>query len=663
METTKDKVNQKPNIIHLHSNAAKNGYDANAARHLAENLLGSTDHLLYSVWNNAADGLRLCDEKGIIVAVNNTFCKMFELEEKEVLGHHFTDVYGNEVDKKALATEYDKIFTANEIRPRFYRRYHLLSGKYVESEVMSTFVFDNHGKKYMLTQFRDVTRERTAQRALEESEKRYRDLFMNSPMPMFQVTRDGKLLNANRAMIKLLGYSSFYELLEADESRLIYANPDERALVNQTLEERGYVIRAELQLKRKNGRILTVLETARAVRDEKGDIVEYEGIIEDITSRKHMEQKLQEYVWALEKSKKELSELNAQKDKIFSILSHDLRSPFSSILGFCDILIKEHDQLTDDEKVQFVQYIQEAANDQLALVNKLLEWSRLETGRIKMEKNDIDLYDIIDKSVHNMLGLAHQKGITLISTVQPNLIVRGDEQLLLQVFNNLIGNALKFTPKGGTVSIEFIEEQKNAWVVGVRDTGVGIPEGDLHKLFKIEEKYTRKGLNGEKGTGLGLPVVNEIMLKHNGSIKVQSKVGVGTVFILTFPKSCTYTATNVLIVDDEHGVRVLHSRYIERNAPSVNIIHASDGDEGYQLAKEYHPKLILSYCDMPMLDGHDLVKKLKEDPETRNIPIIIVTGHDSDSNCELLKSWGVNEILTKPVNPEKIETILHKYLQ
>lgn len=664
METIiKEEKVKKSSIIPFSPNAARDvGYDANAARRLAESALGASGELFFSVWNNASDGLRLCDEEGVIISVNEAFCHMFGVTEREVVGRHFTEVYGDTVDKEELAAEYKRMFDAKEVRPRFLRRYQTRTGKKLESEVISTYVTDGDGRRYMFTQFRDVTRERAAQRALEESERRYRDLFMNSPMAMFQVTKDGKLLNANKALIKLLGYTTFYELLEADEARLFYANPEERTLVNQTLEERGYIIRAELQLKRKNGRILTVLETARAVKDENGNTIEYEGIIEDITSRKHMEQKLQEYIWALEKSKTELAELNAQKDKIFSILSHDIRSPFSSILGFCDILIKEHDQLTEEEKVQFVQYIQEAAQDQLALVNKLLDWSRLETGRIKMERVEVDLYDIVDKSLHSLLGLAHQKGISLVSTLPPQITVRGDRQLLQQVFTNLLGNALKFTPKGGVVSVELVEEQQHNWVVGVKDTGVGIPEEDLHKLFKIEEKYTRKGLNGEKGTGLGLPVVHEIMLKHHGTIKVQSKVGEGTVFVLTFPKSTTYAAANVLVVDDEHGVRVLHSRYIERIAPNIQILHAGDGKEAYSLAKEFHPRLIISDCDMPLLDGHDLVQLLRDDPETASIPIIIITGHDSDTNRAHLQRYGVNEILTKPVTPEQIGEVLRKYL-
>jgi CheY-like chemotaxis protein len=226
------------------------------------------------------------------------------------------------------------------------------------------------------------------------------------------------------------------------------------------------------------------------------------------------------------------------------------------------------------------------------------------------------------------------------------------------VFGNLIGNSLKFTPAGGAITVELIEEQDDQWVIGVRDTGTGIPEEDVHKLFKIEEKYTRKGLQGEKGTGLGLPVVHEIVLKHNGTIEMKSHSGTGTLFLITLPKSRPGTSENILVVDDEHGMRMLHTRYIKRILPDANVLHASDGAEALQLAREFNPKLIISDNDMPDIDGEEMVRKLKSDPMTANIPIIIVTGQDSDANREALKQYGAYAVLTKPITPEQLSEIL-----
>jgi PAS domain S-box-containing protein len=618
----------------------------------------NANNILSFIWESSNEGMRLTDEKGTIISVNPSYCKLVGMTAEELVGKRFTCVYADVENPEKMARMYEARFNELDAEPQREKRYMLWTNQTLDVEVCDSYVESDDGQMLMLARFRDITTEKTTQTALIESESKYRGLFANSVMPMFQSSPDGKLLNANRAMLKLLGYSNFYDLADLDIARDTYANPKERKALTETLQNKGYVVNTEISLKRKNGKIITVLENARTVVDDEGKVTSYEGVLEDITARKAMEKKLQEYVWALEKSKTALTDLNAQKDKLFSILSHDLRSPFSSILGFCDILLKENDQLTAEDRLQFVAYIQEAAQDQLSLVNKLLDWSRLESGRIRMEHLELDLHDIIRKNLNSLMGLALQKQVQLQMNLPPKVIVRGDKHMLSQVFGNLLGNSLKFTPPNGTITVELIEEQINHWIIGVRDTGIGIPESDMHKLFKIEEKYTRKGLQGEKGTGLGLPVVHEIIQKHHGNISVKSTAGNGTLFLITLPKSRPAAGENILVVDDEHGIRLLHTRYIKRVLPNANVLHAADGTEALQLAREFSPQLIISDNDMPDLDGLQLVRNLKADPTTSDIPIIIVTGQDSDSNCEALKQHGVTAILNKPVSPDQIAKVL-----
>jgi PAS domain S-box-containing protein len=623
-----------------------------------ENGLQNAAKVLSFIWDNSNEGMRLTDEKGLIVSVNQSYCRLVGMTLEELLGKDFTCVYAESENHENMMQAYELRFAEQEAEPQHEKRFVLWTNQILDVEVCNSYVDSDDGRMLMLSQFRDITAEKTTHNALTESESKYRGLFANSVMPMFQSSPDGKLVNANRAMMKLLGYSDFYELADLDIARDTYANPEERKALTEMLQQKGYVVNTEITLKRKNGKIITVLENARTVVNEDGKLIGYEGVLEDITARKAMEKKLQEYVWALEKSKNALSELNAQKDKLFSILSHDLRSPFSSILGFCDILLKENDQLTAEDRLQFVSYIQEAAQDQLSLVNKLLDWSRLESGRIRMEHVELDMHDVVRKSLNSLMGLALQKQVKLQTNLPPRVMIFGDRHMLGQVFGNLLGNSLKFTPPNGTITVELIEEQSNQWIIGVRDTGIGIPEDDVHKLFKIEEKYTRKGLQGEKGTGLGLPVVHEIVQKHHGSISVKSSSDSGTLFLITFPKSKPEVGENILVVDDEHGIRLLHSRYIKRELPNANILYAADGVEALRIAHESHPQMIISDNDMPDLDGLALVRNLKADPATSDIPIIIVTGQDSDANREALKRCGVNTILNKPITPEQIAKVL-----
>ncbi len=613
---------------------------------------------LHSIWENANEGMRLTDQTGAIVAVNPAFCALVGMKEPDLVGQHYSVIYQAGEVAEQLRLAYETKFRSGSIRTRYEKAYTLHSGKILEVEVVTSFVDADDGARYLLAQFRDISGQRLTQKALVDSEAKYRRLFANSVQPMFESSIEGKIINANRAMLKLLGYDTMLELAELDIERDIYASREDRDLVVEALKLRGYITNTELKLRRRNGKIITVIEHARAVLDVHGTVIGFEGILEDVTARKAMEHKIQQYLGALEESKKALAELNAQKDKLFSILSHDLRSPFSSILGFCDLLRTDSGELTEKERREFLGYIEDAARDQLDLVNQLLDWSRLETGRIRMEMRDVDVKAVAEKSVTSLLGLARQKGVALDNALPDGVIVRGDASLLYQVFSNLIGNALKFTPEGGTISIALERGKDGDPVVAVHDTGVGIPPSDKAKLFKVEEKYTRKGLRGEKGTGLGLPVVHEIMQKHNAEISVESEVGTGTTFYLRFPTVQPAAGLSVLIADDEPAVRVLHSRFVRKWLPTATILSAQDGREALDLARAHHPAVVLTDYDMPEIDGFDLIRLLREDPATKGIPVVVITGHDSHASHEALLLSGAADILQKPVTPDRVGELL-----
>ena len=613
-----------------------------------------------AIWTRAVDGMRLTDENGIIVAVNKAFCDLVEMKEHDLVGRLFTVIYSQATDRDRLLSTYQTIFSTGLYQTIFELNQLSQSGKTLEVETFTTYIESDRGNKLLLTQFRDITERKKTERILQESETKYRGLFANSIQPMFESSMDGKITNANTSFLRLLGYRCFDDIFNLNLLHDVYFDVDERRDLMKILDARGYIRNIEIKVKRKNGKVLTVLEHARALRDNSGVMIGIEGVFEDITAKKAVEQKFDSYVLALEESKQKLSELNSQKNKLLSILSHDLRSPFTSILGFCEILIKDNDTLPSEERLQFLGFIQEAARDQLTTVNNLLDWTRIESGRITTDMKNLDLHEIVRKSVNTLLGLAKQKDLHLLNRVARGTYILGNPQLLIQLFTNLIGNALKFTPSGGGVFVELAKEEADKWTVAVRDTGVGIPEKDFSKLFKIDEKYTREGLNGERGTGLGLPICYEIVQKHKGSITVQSVYGTGTTFYIQFPRISFEAGKLILIVDNEPGVRILHSKYIQRLCPTFKIVHASDGEEAFDLARSLQPLLIISDHDMPNVNGYDFLNQLKADPSTQNIPIVFVTGHDSHAVQETLKSLGVSEVIHKPITQEKLEIALSR---
>lgn len=626
----------------------KNGQGTDSVKLAKDQDPSGAGFLFESVWDHSLDGMRITDEEGLIVRVNKAYCRLVGMAEEDLVGHPFVVVYGEQGLKGDALEKYKDRFRNRGVDQFLQRGVVFASGKKAYVETTNAYVASGNGIPLLLSIFRDVTDRVQAEQAVQQSEKQYHDLFSNAVQGIFQSTPSGKILTANAALLKLLGYESVEELAAIDLGAL-YVNSQDRKRLAQTLHEKGACPNIELQLRRKDGTIITVLEHSRAVKDCAGNVEAFEGIIEDISERKVLEATVTEYVDALKTSRESLQQLNAQKDKLFSVLSHDLRSPFSSILGFCHILLSEAEEVSPEERREFLGYIRDSAQQQLALVNNLLDWSRMESGRIRMEMREIDLHSIIRSSVTALLGLAHHKDVLLFSNVPKDTMVQGDEQMLGQVFNNLIGNALKFTPAKGVIAVELQEGEGERWRVVVRDTGAGIPKTDLQKLFKVEEKYTRPGLNGELGTGLGLPVVQEIMEKHSGTIEVESVVGEGTTFVLHFNKFYVKSGLNIMIVDDEKGVRAIHGRYVRSIIPAANILYASNAREAMVVAKKHKPNMIISDYAMKDGDGYELLCSLKKDPSTMGIPVVVITGENSLASREALMMSGASEVLAKPV--------------
>jgi PAS domain S-box-containing protein len=618
--------------------------------------------LLESVWHSSLDAMRITDSEGLIVAANEAYCRLFEMSMLELLGKPFTVGYGDLSRPSHLFADYYRGFREKSIEPTMETQIRLVNGKEIYLGISNSFIKGLGGAPLVLSILRDTTERHLADQAVRNSEQKYHELFDNALQGMFQSTVEGRILSANAALLKLLGYDSLEELASLMIADDLYVNPMEREAILQKLEAYAVCSNHELRLRRKDGTVVTVLEHSRAVHDSSGNMLWIEGIIEDITERKALESRVQEYVSALQKSRESLSELNSQKDRLFSILSHDLRSPFASILGSCNILLNQTASLSEDEQKKFISNINESAKRQLALVNRLLDWSRLETGRITLDVRTIDLEAVASFSLKSHAGTAREKGITLQSNLPKDVTIRGDEEMLMQVFNNLVSNALKFTPAGGKISVDLAAQTHLEWIVDVRDTGKGIPAGDLGKLFKIEEKYTRKGLDGETGTGLGLSVVAEIVKKHNGSISVESAVDVGTTFHIRLPRYYENLQQTLLIVDDEPVARTVHSRLLGKLYPDANVVSVASGQEALEEAKRNPPRFILTDYFMPEMNGRELLSLLRDDPVTRHIPVFVITGAESNIDTETMLLNGAVAVLSKPIAPEILHSTIEKVL-
>lgn len=234
------------------------------------------------------------------------------------------------------------------------------------------------------------------------------------------------------------------------------------------------------------------------------------------------------------KKAEELKLLNATKDKFFSIIAHDLKNPFNSLLGFSDLLKSDFDSMEKEEMRTFINIIHDSSKHGFNLLENLLQWSRANTGSIEYFPKTINIEELISSCVDLYQNNADKKQIQFFNDVPDDLLLFGDKEMLSTVFRNLISNAIKFTGESGKVKIKVIKNSKRA-VISVIDTGVGIPEEKISGLFKIDVQHSTLGTNNEKGTGLGLILCKEFVEKHGGQIKVESERKNGSEFKVILP--------------------------------------------------------------------------------------------------------------------------------
>lgn len=234
-------------------------------------------------------------------------------------------------------------------------------------------------------------------------------------------------------------------------------------------------------------------------------------------------------------SEVELQELNASKDKFFSILAHDLRSPFNGLLGFSNILVEDLDSLSKEEIKSFVTQIHGSAKTLFNLIENLLQWSRLQSGKIQCQPIKLDISDVVNDVISVLIGNAIRKNISLKSEMAPYSFVYADQNMSYSIIQNLAANAIKFTDNGGEVRISAVEAE-DFYSISVSDNGIGIKAEDMQKLFRIDVQHTTLGTAREKGTGLGLILCKDLIEKQGGSLSVESYYGKGTTFSFTLPK-------------------------------------------------------------------------------------------------------------------------------
>ena len=239
---------------------------------------------------------------------------------------------------------------------------------------------------------------------------------------------------------------------------------------------------------------------------------------------------------ALKENEQKLRELNATKDKFFSIIGHDLKNPFANIIGLTEMVVKKGKPLSTEQYAYYYKLIYDTANMGFNLLENLLAWARAQSGRIKFNPENIDLNEIIRENLDLLKTAINNKKIHVDFRYRKKRAIYADKNMISTVIRNLISNAVKFTPDQGKISIQFMDHQ-DFIVVKIKDTGIGMNKEEIGKLFRIDVNFSRPGTQNERGTGLGLILCKEFVSRNKGQISVESQPGKGSTFILSLPKS------------------------------------------------------------------------------------------------------------------------------
>ena len=613
--------------------------------------------LFKSLFEASKDGIAILTN-GKIVLSNDSFATIFGYNKKEEVFNNSLIDFVSSNDVVRVAEYFQLLEQKKEVpgRIEFLGRRKDKSVFFIE---VSPSIVNIESKNFVVLDARDVTERKRVQQAIRESEEKYRNITENIDDFLFTFERIDRVLKPlfyTFSVEKITGYTQSEFLLESTLFlKIIY--PDDFLLVkkklNTFLRSRIQVSEEmEFRIINKRGNIVWVRTKINVIRNSDSKISKIYGLVSDISLRKKAEEELN-------RSTENLIKLNETKDKFISIISHDLRTPFSSILGFTDLLIGDED-LTEEEKKQYIRFIQESSKSMLALVNSLLDWTRLQTGRIKFEPEKISARMIIINSINSLSGAALQKHINLKSEVEKNVTIYADNSLMTQVFNNLISNAIKFTKPRGEIVISASPSKKTRFYeFSIKDNGVGIKPENMKELFRIDTKYSSEGTAGEKGTGLGLSLVNEIIEKHGGNIWVESEYGKGTDFKFILP----IASANILLVDDNKTDRLLYSKILKNITPDYTIEIASNGREALEKIMTAPPALVITDHLMPEMNGYELTMEIKK-LDIKGKPQVIVLSGDMDrSTIDDYTNLGVEYVFHKPVNLSNFKTAVEKSLR
>jgi PAS domain S-box-containing protein len=559
----------------------------------------------------------LVHREGKILFVNSTGAAMFGAPSaKSMLGADLSSLAAEGAESLGLFR------TANADAHPSHHRMIRLDQSVIDVEVVSTeFAYQDHPAVQMV--IRDITEIKKKTEALAASEERFRSLFENVSEGVYRSTAEGRILDANPALVSMLGYESIEEFRETSIERDLYVDPADRIEAIQTLHREGVLRNFELRLRHKDNSIITILENARVVKGPDGEVEFYEGTLTNITHMKHVED-------ALVEARDQALHVSRLKSEFLANMSHEIRTPMNGIIGMAELLGET--SLTSEQR-EYSDAVNRSAHFLMNIINDVLDFSKIEAGRVELEQIEFNLRHSVEDVMELLAEQAQEKNLDFAASFDADLpeSLSGDPYRIQQVITNLAGNAIKFTASGEVVlRVHCHRKQANECDIEIEvlDTGIGISPDLKSRLFQPFTQGDGSTTRRFGGTGLGLAISRQLVEMMGGSIGAELRSGGGSRFWFRIPLSVVAERPDISLtrMDSNRPRRALLGLLRRELAQStaavlqrfgVESVFATTGQELLLLAGDAQSQkepfgLILVQDDLPDMDSLALATHLQE---------------------------------------------------
>jgi len=549
-------------------------------------------------------------------------------------------------------------------------RHQTKDGTIITVEITSNRL-DFEGRRAVFVLANDITERKTAEKALRDSEDRYRDLVDNSHELICTHDLDGRVISVNPWASKVLGYPQESLLgMNIRDGLLPEYRDDFDKYLEKVITEGS--AKGVMKVRTASGEV-RMWEYYNTLRTQGVETPIVRGMAHDATERRQ----------ALEREKEariEAEEANRVKDEFLSTLSHELRTPLTAIMGWSNLLL--HGEVDETRQQQAIETIARNANSQCQLIDDLLEVSRIITGKLRLDFVGCELQPVIQAAAESLRPTADAKGVKLYVTLAQNLgMVMGDRERLQQIVWNLISNAVKFTSAGGEVNVR-LSRINSHLEIAVSDTGAGVHPDFLPHVFDRFRQADGSTTRTHGGLGLGLAIVRHLVELHGGvAVADSAGVGKGATFTVRFPlmlpvepqvhvdvdknrrlavpeqPSVVLDGLRVLIVDDEEDARELVSVMLTKSGAAMKC--ASSSSEAMEIIESWRPDVLIADIGMPVEDGYGLIKRVRALPceSGGQTPALALTAYARTEDRVRALSAGYQVHLSKPVDRVELAAV------